>query len=320
MYPFRVLPLALGLICLIATARAEVSLQDDTGATIRLPAAARRIVSLAPHITENLYAAGAGARLVGAVDYSDYPDAANRIPRVGGYSRPDLEAIVALKPDLVLTWQSGNADAVVSRLKSLGLTVYQSQPDRLEDIPAGIEKMGRLAGTEAVANKVAADFRLRLANLRKQYAARASVPVFYQVWHRPLLTVGGDQIISDVIRLCGGANVFAALPDKAPGVSVEAVLAANPEAIVASGMGRPSAEPPQGKPAPPRGAANAVSVGAQQATPVGLEDWHKWKQMRAVSRGNLFFVPSDLMQRPTPRLLDGAEQLCRHLETARGRR
>lgn len=286
--------LATLLSCIAASAQAEIIIQDATGATVRLPQPARRIVSLAPHITENLFAAGAGDRVVGAVDYSDFPEAAKRIPHVGGYSRPDLEAIVALKPDLVLTWQSGNADAVVDKLKSLGLTVYQSQPNRLEDIPAGIENLGRLAGSEAVANKAAAHYRQRLADLRKHYANRASVSVFYQVWHRPLLTVGGSQIISDVIHLCSGENVFAALPTKAPSVSVEAVLAADPEAIVASGMGRDA--------------------------PIGLDDWRKWTRMKAVARGNLFFVPSDLMQRPTPRLLDGAEQLCRHLETARGRR
>ncbi len=277
-----------------AIAQADIVVRDDTGTVLRLPQTARRIVSLAPHATENLFAAGAGARIVGAVDYSDFPEAAKRIPRVGGYSRPDLEAIVALKPDLIVTWQSGNADAVVDTLKSLGFVVYQSQLDQLEDIPAAIETLGRLAGTEVVANPAAARFRQRLADLRGQYANRPIVPVFYQVWHRPLLTVGGSQIISDVIRLCSGENVFAALPTKAPGVSVEAVLAADPEAIVASGMGR-----------------DAV---------VGLDDWRAWKRMKATARGNLFFVPSDLMQRPTPRLLDGAEALCRHLETARAQR
>ena len=290
----RSLRFAAGLFCLVAGARAEVVVVDDTGATVRLSAPARRIVSLAPHIIENLYAAGAGGRLVGAVEYSDFPAAARRLPRVGDYARPDLEAIVALKPDLVVAWQSGNADAVVNTLRALGLTVYQSQPDRLEDIPAGIEKLGRLAGTEAVAEQAAADYRARLADLRARYATRPVVTTFYQAWHQPLLTVAGDQIIGAVIRLCGGANVFAALPAKAPSVSAEAVLAADPEAIVASGMGRD--------------------------TPVGLDDWRRWTRMQAVRRGNLFFISADLMQRPTPRLLDGAEQLCRHLETARGRR
>jgi len=290
----RALTLATLLFSLIATVRAEVAVRDDTGETVRLPAPARRIVSLAPHATELLFAAGAGGRLVGAVEYSDYPEAAKRVPRVGGYSNPDLERIVALKPDLVLVWQSGNAAATVSRLEALGLKVYQSQPDRLEDIPASIEKLGRLAGSEAEARRAAADFRQRLAALRKQYSPRPPVAMFYQAWHQPLLTVGGSQIISDVIRLCGGANIFAGLAAKAPSVSVEAVLAADPEAIVASGMGHD--------------------------TPIGLDDWQQWKRMKAVARGNLFPISADLMQRPTPRLLDGAEQLCRHLETARGRR
>lgn len=282
------------LACICTTAHAEVVLRDDTGATVRLSAPARRIVSLAPHATENLFAAGAGDRLVGAVDYSDYPEAAKRIRNVGSYERPDLETIVALKPDLVVVWQSGNVGGVVKRLAALGLPVYQTQPDRLEDIPANIEKLGRLAGSETAATRVAADFRQRLATLRKLYSTRPPVRVFYQAWHQPLLTVGGDQIISDVIGLCGGQNIFAGLAAKAPSVSVEAVLAANPEAIVASGMGRD--------------------------TPIGLDDWRAWKQMKAVARGNLFHVSADLMQRPTPRLLDGAEQLCRRLETARARR
>ncbi|MBI5329829.1 MAG: cobalamin-binding protein [Betaproteobacteria bacterium] len=283
------------LSCLFGSAvQAEVTVRDDSGAEVRLSQPARRIVSLAPHATENLYAAGAGARLVGAVDYSDFPEAALALPRVGGYSRPDLEAVLALKPDLVVAWVSGNPPVVVEKLRALGVPVYLTQPDRLEDIANGIEKLGRLAGSEPEAEKAAARFRQRLAALRGRHAARPAVPLFYQVWHQPLLTVGGGQIISEVIRLCGGENVFAALPGKAPAVSVEAILAANPEAIVASGMGRDA--------------------------PVGLERWKPWSRMKAVARGNLFFVPSDLLQRPTPRLLDGAEQLCGQLETVRGRR
>lgn len=277
-----------------ATANAAVTVRDDTGAIVRLAAPARRIVSLAPHASENLFAAGAGKRLVGVVDYSDYPEAAKRITNVGSYERPDLETIVALKPDLVVVWQSGNASGLVRRLNALGFPVYQTQPDRLDDIPANIEKLGRLAGTQAISSQVAADFRQRLAALRARYATRPGVRVFYQAWHQPLLTVGGNQIISEVIQLCGGENIFARLPAKAPSVSFEAVLAANPEAIIASGMG--------------------------YDTPIGLDIWHKWKRLQAVQRNNLFHVPADLMQRPTPRLLDGAEQLCGKLEIARSRR
>lgn len=289
--------MAFGLIaawCCAWGVHAEVMVTDDTGAVVRLAQPARRIVSLAPHVTENLFAAGAGGRLVGVVEYSDFPAAALALPRVGGYSRPDLEAIVALKPDLVVGWQSGNPPAVVEKLRALGLPVYLTQPDRLEDIPANIERMGRLAGTDAAADKAAQALTRRLAELRRTHAGKAKVGVFYQLWHQPLLTAGGSQIISEVIRLCGGENVFASLPGKAPTVSAEAVIAADPEAIVASGMGRNS--------------------------PVGLEGWRKWGSLKAVRRGNLFFVPSDLMQRPTPRLLEGAEQLCGHLDGARGRR
>lgn len=285
---------AILLLAPLPAACAELTVRDATGATIRLAAPARRIVSLAPHLTENLFAAGAGDRLVGVVEYSDHPEAARRIPRVGGYALPDLEGIVARRPDLVLAWAGGTPAAVVERLRGLGLTVFQMQQDRLGDIPAGIEQLGRLAGTETAAGAAAARFRERLAALRQRHARQAPVSVFYQVWHQPLLTVGGGQIINEAIRLCGGRNVFEALPGLAPAVSVEAVLAADPEAIVASGMGRD--------------------------TPVGLEDWRRWTRLKAVARDNLFFVPADLMQRASPRLLDGAERLCRHLDTARARR
>lgn len=254
---------------------------------------ALRIVSLAPHATENLFSAGAGGQVVGVVDYSDFPKAAQRLPRVGSYDRPDLEAVLALRPDLVVAWKSGNPPVMLERLSKLGVQVYVTQPNHLEDIATEIEKLGQLSGTEAEAGAAARSYRQRQATLIR-YAKRPSVRVFYQVWARPLLTVGGTQIINEVIRLCGGENIFATLSDLTPSVDIEAVLSADPEAIVASGMGHD--------------------------TPLGLDDWRRWPHLKAVARGNLFTVSADLMQRPTPRLLDGAEQLCRHLETARGRR
>jgi iron complex transport system substrate-binding protein len=283
------------ILCLLTgLAHADIQVIDDTGAPVRLATPARRIVSLAPNITENLYAAGAGDRLVGAVDYSDYPDAAKRLPSVGAYSSPDLEAIVALKPDLVVAWQSGNPAATLDKLKTLGLTVYLTEAGRLDDIPNSIEKFGRLAGSEATAAPTAARLHQRMAQLRAQHGARPQVSVFYQIWHQPLLTVGGGQVISDAIRLCGGKNVFSDLAGKSPAVSMEAVLAADPEVIVASGMGL--------------------------GTPIGLDDWRRWSRLKANQHDNLFFVHPDLLQRATPRLLEGITQLCGHLETARARR
>ncbi|WP_291995017.1 cobalamin-binding protein [Candidatus Accumulibacter sp. ACC003] len=278
----------------VLCAEVAVSVVDDAGTTIRLARPARRIVSLAPHLTETLFAAGAGERVVGTVEYSNYPPAAAKIARVGGYSQVDLERVAALQPDLVIAWQSGNAAAHLDRLRALGLPIYISQPDRIEDVAREIERLGVLAGSSAVADRAAASFRERLAGLQKRYGSRPPVRSFYQIWKQPLMTVGGKQIISDVIRLCGGDNVFGKLETMAPTVTVEAVIAANPEAIIASGMG--------------------------ESRPEWLDDWRRWTSITAVARDNLFFVPPDLIQRHTPRLLDGAEGLCRHLETARARR
>ena len=286
--------LAFLLLTLSATAQAEISVTDGTGSVVRLAQPAQRIVSLAPHVTEVLFAAGAGERIVGTVDYSNFPEAAKRIRRVGGYSRIDLEAVAALKPDLVIGWHSGNAPAHVDKLKSLGLTVYVARPHRFEDIAASIEQYGRLAGTQSSAEPAAATFRQRLAELRLRYASRRPVRVFYQVWQKPLTTINGQQIISDAIGVCGGVNVFAELPVLAPKINTEAVLVANPEAIIASGM--------------------------DEQRPEWLDDWRRWPQLDAVTRGNLFFIPPDLIQRHSPRLLDGAAMLCEQLEAARGRR
>jgi iron complex transport system substrate-binding protein len=291
----------LSVITLLAAfnfASADVSVVDDTGATVRLVQPARRIVSLAPHMTETLFAAGAGERMVGAVEYSDYPEAAKKLARVGGYSRFDLEAVAALKPDLVVAWQSGNAAAHLEKLRALGFPLYISQPNRIEDVASEIERLGVLAGTSVAANAVAGQFRERLAGLQKRYAGRPAVRTFYQIWKQPLMTIGGKQIISDVVRLCGGENVFTALSTMAPTVTVEAVIAANPEAIIASGMGGVEAN----------------------SRPEWLDDWKRWTSITAVARDNLFFVQPELIQRHTPRLLDGAERLCQHLETTRSRR
>jgi iron complex transport system substrate-binding protein len=280
---------------LISTAaHADLVVKDDTGQEVRLKAPAKRIVTLAPHAAESLYAAGAGDKLVGTVDYSDYPPAAKKVPRVGGYSRIDLEAVAALKPDLVLAWESGNNMTQVDKLRALGLTVYASQPNTIDNVANQIERLGQLAGTEAVANATAERFRQRLEGLRVANASKPKIRVFYQIWKTPLMTVGGPQIISDAIKICGGENIFGHIQRMAPNVTVEAVLEADPEAIIATGMG--------------------------DARPEWLHDWDKWTRMTAVKRDNLFHINPDIMQRHTPRILDGTEKLCAHLDVARSRR
>lgn len=294
MTPNKLLWLCLWLLSTSSALAAGISVRDDTGATVSLAQPAQRIVTLSPHLAETVFAAGAGGQIVGTVDYSNYPEAARRIPRVGGYSRFDLEAVVALKPDLIIAWEGGNAPAHLQKLRRLGLPVYLSQISRLEDIAGEIERIGALAGTRQSADTAARTFRRRLADLQARYAGRPVVRTFYEVWHQPLKTIGGQQFISSVIRLCGGENVFSTLTATAPDVTIEAVLAANPEAIIASGMG--------------------------EARPEWLDDWQARPGLLAAQRKNLFFIPPDLIQRHTPRLLDGAERLCQHLETARSRR
>jgi iron complex transport system substrate-binding protein len=290
----------LGWVCAgpLCAQALPLALTDDAGAVVRLPAPAKRIIALAPHIVENLFAIGAGDLLVGAVEYSDYPLAAAKVPRVGGYSRFDLEAIVAKKPDLVLAWKSGNPAAQIAQLKALGLPLYLSQPDRFEDVAHELRRLGALTGRQVEAERVAVSFQQRLDQLRAANAGKPKVSVFYQVWATPLMTIGGRQIISSAIDACGGENVFAGLSTLAGQVSVEAVLASDAEVFVAGGMAESS---------------------AQQGLD-WLGSWRRWKQLTAVKRDNLFFVPADLMQRHTPRLLDGTERLCAHLDIARARR
>lgn len=275
-------------------AYAAITLTDVSGQRISLAAPAQRIVSLAPHLTELLYAVGAGHQVVGATDYSDYPAAARGLPRIGGYSNIDLEAVLALRPDLVVGWKSGNSAAQMERLRALGVTVYLSEPRHLDDIASDMERLGRLAGSEGRARRAAAQFRQRHAALAARYAKRAPVRVFYEIWNPPLMTINGGQIISDVLRLCGGVNIFAELPVLAPSVEVEAVLQRNPEAIFMGDMRH----------------------GEAQAD----NHWLRWPRLHAVRAGNLFRIPADLMQRHTPRLLEGAERLCADLEQARQRR
>ena len=285
--------LALVFLLYVFEAHAQVSVRDDYGNEIRLEKAATRIVSLAPHLTELVYAAGAGARLVGAVEYSDFPAAARSLPRVGSDARIDLEAVIALRPELIVAWPNAGSLRAVERLAELGLPVFRSEPRELDDIARTLERLGRLAGSSAQADAAATAFRARTASLQRRYGAGRKVRVFYQIWDRPLLTVNGAHMISKVIAVCGGENVFAALPLLVPEVDAEAVLRANPQAIVASG--------------------------SNDAQPQWLEMWRRFPGLAATAQGQLYSIPADLIQRQTPRILDGAERLCTILESVRGR-
>ncbi len=285
----------LGALLLAAcAAQAEVRVTDDYGNAVVLAAPARRVVSLAPHLTELMYAAGAGERMVGALQYSDFPPAAKRLPRVGSEASIDLEALVALRPDLVIAWPNAGSARAVERIAALGIPVFRSEPRELEDIARTLETLGRLAGTDAAAAAAARAFRARAGDIARRHASRSPVRVFYQVWDRPLITVSGDHVISKAMRLCGGENVMADLPALAPEIDRERVLRADPEAIVASG--------------------------ADGARPAWLDAWRAFPELAAVRGDNLYAIRPELLQRHTPRLLDGADELCRILDAVRARR
>lgn len=283
--------ITLAWIIAINVAHADISVRDDTGQLVQLKQPPQRIVTLAPHAVELLYAIGAGKRIVGTVAYSDFPEDARRIPVIGGYRALDMEAIAALHPDVIVVWPSGNTAAHVERLKQLGLPLYLSEPQKISDIASALERLGILTGNTQNAQQAAAQFRQKLEALRSKYQGRSKVRVFYQIWDHPLMSVGGEQIISDVMRQCGGENIFAQLPALTPTVSVEAVLQADPDTIIGSGMGN--------------------------RRPVWLDDWKKWPRLRAVQRNNLYFISADWINRPTPRMLQGVKAMCEILDKVR---
>ena len=263
---------------------------DDAGHVITLEAPAKRIVSLAPNITELLFHIGAGGLILGADEYSNYPEAAKAIPRINNHASVNYEAVLALEPDLVLGWQSGNG-RFPARVRALGLPVFEIEPRVLEDIPALFVRMGRLVGHEQEAGARAENFNRRLKALRETEQGKPVVRVFYQIWDEPLMTLNDRHIVGDVIKLCGGVNVFGTAAPLVPYVSIESVLQTDPEVIIASG--------------------------SDEGRPAWMDMWKAWPAIAAVRRGHVFVIPPDLMQRHSARILDGAEQLCTFLDKAR---
>ena len=270
-------------------ARGAIVMQDASGQEVQLAGPARRVVSLAPYLTELLFDLGAGDRLVGTIDPSDYPAAAARIPRVGTYDRLDYERIVALRPDLVLLWLSGNGRDELEHLRHLGLKVFAMEPRHLDGIARSLERLGELVGKTDQGRQEARDYRNRLAKLTHDYSRRKPVRVFFQIWSQPLMTVGGPQLITSVLKRCGGRNIFADQPQPALTVSTEAVIRRKPQAIVATAG----------------------------AGPNPLARWRRLKGIPAVQNQNLILLNTQTLGRATPRVLEGMRQLCRALDQTR---
>ena len=279
------------LALLISTTAFAVSAVDSDGQRVKLKAPARRIVSLAPHITEQLFAAGAGDKIVGASDYSDYPEEAKALPRVASSGTVNLEAVLALKPDLVVAWRLEATTAALKRLKSLGVPVFFDEPHRLAQIPVLIEALGELAGTSATAKPLARSLRAELARLNSEFSARRTVTVFYQIAEKPLMTVGGGQFVSDAIDVCGGRNIFAGSTVMAPVVNLESVIAADPMAI--------------------------LTARVDPADRSWEAFWRRFPGLFAVELDNLYTVPANEMHRHGPRAFAATRQLCERIDQAR---
>ncbi|HEX6928313.1 MAG TPA: cobalamin-binding protein [Gammaproteobacteria bacterium] len=282
--------LALALALTLPVAHAEIVVTDDAGNTLTFAEPAKRIITLAPHLAEMVFDVGAGDRLAGTVEWSDFPPAAKRVPRIGDSFRIDVERIIALRPDVVLAWGGGTPVSTIERLRGLGIPVAVLTPADLASIPRHLEWVGRITGKEDVAEQRARQFRENLRKLRARHAGREPLQVFFQVSAEPLFTVGGAHTISELIQACGGKNIFSALGPGAHAVSHEAVLARNPEVIIAGHYA---------------GSGEALSA------------WRRWKNLAATRHGNLYSIDAERLSRPTLGILEGGRALCETLERAR---
>jgi len=269
---------------------ADIKIEDDTGQVFIFKKPIERIISLAPHITESLFAAGARSQVIATVTYSDYPEQAKRVPVIGDHSKYDFETIIKLKPELILAWKSGNPVDQVQQLRDLGFKVFINDPHTLEDVAKNLKTMGRLMSTESVANARATEYLTKLKQLEVNFKNTKQLDVFYQVWDEPLITINKMHIINDVIELCGGKNVFAELSFLAPRVSIEAVIIENPDVIVA---------------------------GMAEGREGWLQNWRQWEDIAAVKQNHLFAIHADLITRHTPRILLGVEKMCTYLDKVR---
>ena len=259
-----------------------IKVVDSSGHTVELKQPAHRIIALAPNLTEIVFAAGAGKYLVGVSSMSDYPEAALKIPVIANFQEIDLEKVITLKPDLIVAWQYTNA-LMIAQLKRLHFSIYIATFYQLSDIPNTIENIGKLAGTKKAANKAANQFRKKLEKLKKQYAHRKTVTVFYQLSQVPLMTINKHSIADKVIKLCGGKNIFENTIGLSPTVSIENILEANPQVILISNF-----------------------LGNKN----GLKFWKQYPMLQVVKNHHIYFVNPSLVERPGPRILQGIDEVC----------
>jgi iron complex transport system substrate-binding protein len=291
-------------VALLAAGSAHAGVHvDDAGRSVDFVQVPQRVITLAPNLTEFVYAVGAGATLVGTVDTSNYPDEARQVTRIGDYQRLDVERVLSLKPDVVLVWYHGNQGRELAQLESAGVRLFYLEPRRAEDVAGMLERVGRLLGHEAQGRARALALRREFAALHERYARASPVSVFFQVWSDPLMTLNDRHLTSDLLALCGGRNVFGSLSVLAPQISIESVVAANPEAVF--GARELGAEPPLWRREPERAA---------------FAWWQRFPELTAVKQRWFYTVPGDLVTRQGPRIAQGARALCAALDQVRAER
>jgi iron complex transport system substrate-binding protein len=271
----------------------QISVSDFSNREVTIKTAAKRVIAIGPHVVENVFSVGAGDLLVGVIEHSDFPEAALSIQRIGDSQGLSIETITALNPDLILLWRSAYSADVANKLIELGFTVYLDEPKTLAGITKSLADISLLTGKTEEGFKAIAAYTRKLQSLKQKYESKDKLRVFYQIWSEPLLTINGQHIISDVIDLCGGSNIFADANVVAPRVSIESLLQRDPEIIIGTGRGPDS--------------------------PSWIHDWDKWPSVSAVSKKRIFYVHPDLMHRHTVRLLTAAESVCEFISSVKKR-
>lgn len=252
---------------------------------------AQRIIALSPHAVELLYAIGAGDRIVGTVEYADYPEQAKQIPRIGNYTGIQLERVLELKPDLVIAWRTGNKDSDLKKMESLGLQLFYTHPQTVREISRDLKQLGELTGLTERADKVIAELEQKYQAITSRYKSKATVNVFYQMWHDPIRTVGPNSWVESLIADCNGNNVFNDAGSDYPLVSLESVLVKDPQVIII-----------------PHHSGN---IGAKKSI------WDNWQNIDAVKHQRLFVINGDILHRFSPRALEGLQKLCEAIDSAR---
>ena len=283
-------PLITFFLVLLSFSAQALSVKDDAGTQVSLEKPAMRIVTLAPHLTEQLFSLGVGERIIATVEYSDYPKAALSIPRIGGAEEISAEVILALQPDLVVAWEEGSPAEVLSLLESLGVMVYRASSKSLRGVSKTLSDLAVLTQRPEVAASLVTAFNEEMDKIALLYRYKGSVSVFYQLWYEPLMTANKQQMINEMIVMCGGRNLFSEQAEVVPQTSIESIVVLNPEVILAP----------------------------EQGTPTDWKKrWQAWPEISAVSKQHLYTLNADLVNRPTLRSLEGLQQVCDLLDRAR---